>query len=109
MRFVRFAVFVFLFAAAAVAAPVVSINDVNVTEGNSGTTNAVFTVTITGTRASDVTVNWYTYAGTALSGIDYQHTTGVLTFTPSDTQKTLTVPVYGDTAYEPNEYFYVYI
>src|SRR6266542_1262328 len=39
-------------------APTLSINDVSVTEGNSGTTNAVFTVTRTVPTTETATVQW---------------------------------------------------
>ena len=51
--------------------PNVTINNVNVTEGDSGTLNATFTVSLS--KASDlpVTVQWNSQAGTAVAGADY--------------------------------------
>ena len=46
-------------------APCLSIGDVAVTEGNSGTTNAVFTVTLSPASTQTVTVNYATANGTA--------------------------------------------
>jgi len=89
--------------------PVVSINDIRVPEGDSGTTNATFTLTISGARLNNIVVNWFTGAYTASPGSDYVSSSGTVTFTPSDTQKTISVPIIGDTIYEPDEMFYVYL
>jgi Ca2+-binding RTX toxin-like protein len=87
--------------------PTLSINNISVTEGNTGTTNATFTVTLSAASTSAVTVNYATANGTATSGSDYTATTGTLTFNPGNTSKTLTVAVIGDTTFEPNETFFV--
>src|SRR5262249_38355479 len=52
-------------------APTLSINDLTVTEGNAGTSNAVFTVSLTGATALTATVGFATSDGTALAGQDY--------------------------------------
>ncbi|HEV7377640.1 MAG TPA: Calx-beta domain-containing protein [Pyrinomonadaceae bacterium] len=87
--------------------PTLSINDVAVTEGNAGTTNATFTVTLSAASASAVTVKYDTANGTATAGSDYQAATGTLTFAPGDTSKTITVAVNGDTTAEADETFAV--
>ncbi len=92
---------------AAPATPAISINDATVTEGNSGTTNATFTVTLSAPSASTVTVQYNTANGTATAGSDYQAATGTLTFAPNDTSETITVVVNGDTVFESNETFAV--
>ena len=89
--------------------PTVAINDISVPEGNSGTSNANFTVTISGARAANVVINWYTSSSSAFSGSDYVNSSGTVTFTPSDTQKTISVPIIGDTVYESDETFYVFL
>jgi hypothetical protein len=86
--------------------PILSINDVQVVEGNSGTTNAVFTVTLTGATALTATVSFATANNTA-NFSDYQPTAGQLSFSPGETTKTITVAVIGDTINEPNETFFV--
>ncbi|HYC58467.1 MAG TPA: hypothetical protein VEK79_02775, partial [Thermoanaerobaculia bacterium] len=48
--------------------PVLSIDNVAVTEGNAGTTNATFTVTLNPASAGTVTVNYATADGTATAG-----------------------------------------
>ncbi|MDD1429939.1 hypothetical protein MEO42_02175 [Dolichospermum sp. ST_sed6] len=86
-----------------------SINDVTLTEGNSGTKNATFTVTLSGETFQPVTVNYATANGTATAGSDYTATTGTLIFNvnPGETSKKITVPILGDTLVEGNETFFV--
>mgnify|MGYP000184379728 CR=1 FL=1 len=48
--------------------PGVSINDISVTEGNAGTTNATFTLTFTGPAIAGTTVTYETADGTAHAG-----------------------------------------
>src|SRR5439155_5193359 len=84
------------------------ISDATVTEGHSGTVNAVFTVTLAAAPAANVTVNYATADGTAtVAGGDYIATSGALTFTPGQTTKTITVQVKGDRIGELNETFNV--
>ncbi|MCA2668070.1 MAG: VCBS repeat-containing protein [Pseudanabaena sp. M114S2SP2A07QC] len=85
-----------------------TINDVTLTEGNSGTTNAVFTVSLSSAASTVVTVNYATANGTATAGTDYTAIpTTTLTFNPGETSKTITVPVNGDNQVELNETFFV--
>jgi uncharacterized repeat protein (TIGR01451 family) len=92
--------------AAGANAPTLTISDVVVTEGNAGTSNATFSVRLS--RADNVaTVEYATADGTALSGLDYQTTTGILTFNKKETTKTITVPIIGDVVDEPAETFSV--
>jgi large repetitive protein len=87
--------------------PSLSINDVTVTEGNGGTVNAVFTVSLSAASGQTVSVNYATANGTATQPADYTNTTGTLTFNAGITTQTVTVPVIGETAPEPNESFFV--
>lgn len=90
------------------AQPTISIGNVTVAEGNTGTTNAVFTVTLSGTSASSITVAYATASGTAtVAGGDYITTSGTLTFAPGATSQTITVPVGGDVLDEADEQFTV--
>jgi hypothetical protein len=116
-----------------------SINDVTVTEGNDGITNAVFTVSATSGAGSGgagfieavgnlqgsdilsvlptVTLNYTTAEpktpkgdptnDAATAGTDYNPASGQLTFNESETEKTITVEVIGDTQVEPDETFFV--
>jgi hypothetical protein len=88
--------------------PSVAIADATVLEGDTGTLNAVFTITLSGTSANTITVPYTTgTGGTATSGVDYVTKRGTLTFTPGQTTKTVNVQVTGDTLDEPNETFFV--
>jgi uncharacterized protein (TIGR03437 family) len=80
--------------------PALTIDDVTVTEGNSGTTPAVFTVKLSPSSTQTVTVDYTTAPGTAAAGTDYQTASGTLTFNPGDTTKPITVLVNGDTTNE---------
>ena len=87
--------------------PSLSIDDVSVVEGNAGTVNAVFTLTLSAASGQTVSVNYATADGTATQPADYTSTSGSLTFTPGQTTRTLTVPVIGETVPEANETFFV--
>ena len=86
----------------------IAINDVTQAEGNSGTTNFVFTVSLTGAVQGGFTVPFNTTDGTATQPGDYASNSGTLSFTGSASEtKTITVAVVGDTVLEPNETFTV--
>ena len=89
------------------ASPSVTINDVTAAEGNSGTTNFVFTVTSSAISNLPVTVNYTTANGTATAGSDYTAETGSVIIPAGETTATIDVVVTGDTANEPNETFRV--
>ncbi|MEZ5427001.1 MAG: choice-of-anchor Q domain-containing protein [Pyrinomonadaceae bacterium] len=90
-----------------VVAPAISINDVSNNEGDSGTTNFNFTVSLDISPAQTITVDYATANGTATAGSDYTATNGTVTFTAGQQSKTVTVLVNGDTVVEPNETFFV--
>ena len=86
------------------AAPTISINDVSIAEGNAGTTNLLFTVTLSASSAATVSVNYATANGTAqTSDNDYQSASGTLTFNPGELIKTITVVINGDQKTETDE------
>src|SRR5262249_52340358 len=88
--------------------PLVSIDDVEATEGDSGSTLAAFTDSLHAARGKTVTVRAQTADGTATAGSDYGAVGPVtLTFVPGVTSQTVTAPVFGDTSDEPNETFIV--
>jgi Calx-beta domain/Domain of unknown function (DUF4214) len=89
--------------------PSLSISDVSVTEGNSGTTNATFNVTLSAASGQTVTVKAAASGGTATEGQDFQSLSTTLTFTPGQTSKPVTVLVNGDTDVEPDELFSVFL
>ena len=85
--------------------PKFSIDSPTVTEGNSGSVNMTFTVSLTAAGTSQYTVDYAdATTGTATSGTDYTAVpAGTLTFSAGDTSETITVSVTGDTAHEANE------
>ncbi|MGH9557318.1 MAG: Calx-beta domain-containing protein [Terriglobales bacterium] len=88
----------------------VSIDDVTMAEGNSGTTSFDFTVSLSSGSSSDVTVDFATADGTsfpATAGVDYVSNSGTVNFAPPDTSKSITVTVNGDLLDENNETFFV--
>ncbi|MBB6257829.1 uncharacterized protein YhjY with autotransporter beta-barrel domain [Xanthomonas arboricola] len=89
------------------ALPALSIDDVSVNEGNSGTTTATFTVSLSAASGQTVSVNYITADGTATAGSDYAARSGTLTFAPGVTAQGVAITVNGDTAVEPNETFSV--
>lgn len=96
-----------LASAAAVSTPSLSIADASIAEGNSGTSNMAFKVTLSSAATSKVTVRYATASGTASSSSDYTSTSGTLTFAPGVTSQTITVKVAGNTTVEPDETFTV--
>ena len=82
-------------------------SDLRVTEGNNGTTQAIFTVTLSGADSHPVVVNYATHDNSALSGSDYVATSGILIFQPGQTTKDISVTINGDTQFEPDEQFFV--
>ncbi|HET9315633.1 MAG TPA: zinc-dependent metalloprotease family protein, partial [Vicinamibacteria bacterium] len=88
--------------------PNASIADVTVTEGNAGNTPALFTVSLSGTSGSPITVDYATANGTAtVASNDYLAASGTLTFAPGQTSRVVTVSVVGDLTPELNETFFV--
>ncbi|HEY0171893.1 MAG TPA: DUF4394 domain-containing protein [Pyrinomonadaceae bacterium] len=86
--------------------PTLSVADVTVSEGDTGAL-AIFTVTLSPARNVTVTAQYITSNGTASAGSDYEAVSGTLTFAAGQTSRTITVPVVGDDAPEPDETFFV--
>jgi hypothetical protein len=92
----------------------ISAQNVSMPEGNSGTTNMTFTVTLSRPSTQTITVAYNTTDGTATAGSDYQAKSGTLTFpavtnlnniTTANTTQTVVVPIFGDTTPEATETF----
>ncbi len=84
-----------------------NIADSTVTEGDSGSVTAVFTVTLAPTSTTTVEVDYATVDETATGGVDYTPVSDTLTFNPGETEKLISVSVTGDTDDELNETFRV--
>jgi Tol biopolymer transport system component len=85
----------------------VTLNNVTLAEGNSGTTNFIFTATLDNAVQGGFTVNYLTNDDSAtVANNDYANSTGLLTFVgvANETQ-IITVPINGDTIVEADETF----
>jgi Calx-beta domain/FG-GAP-like repeat len=90
------------------AVPTLSISDVTRKEGRKGTTSFTFTVALSAPSSQVVTVHFATADGTALvADNDYLSNSGMLTFQPGQTSKSVTVSVRGDKKAEADETFFV--
>jgi hypothetical protein len=86
------------------AVPTLSIDDVAVSEGNTGTATLGFTVSLSAASGQTVTVAYATANGTAtIADGDYLDCSGTLTFAPGVTTQPVSVTVNGDTRNEANE------
>lgn len=88
------------------AAGSVSINDIQISEGDSGTKIASFTLTrVGGTAAFDV--NYATANGSASAPGDYVDASGTISFGAGASSKTLSIVINGDSSVENDETFLV--
>lgn len=83
--------------------PTISVGDASVAEGNSGTTQMNFTVSLSKATTGPVTVGYSTANGTATAGSDYVAKSGTITFAAGETQKTISITVNGDKIAELHE------
>ncbi len=89
------------------ATSTLAINDVSITEGNSGTATMTFTVT-RNNSATALSVDYATADGTATQPGDYTSTLGTLTFTAGGVlSQPVSVTIQGDTISEPDETLFV--
>ncbi len=84
----------------------VTIGNARVIEGNVGSTNALFTVSLSAASTSAITVSYATESGSA-NPVDYASQSGAIVFSPGQTSRVIAVPVNGDTDVEPDETFSV--
>ena len=90
----------------ALPAPALSVSDVSIVEGDSGSSFAVFTVSLDAARAdADVQFTFATTDGSAIAGSDYTATTGTGTIPAGSLATTISVPVTPETLYEQDETF----
>lgn len=95
------------------AVPTIVPGTVTAAEGSSGTTTLSLPVTLSNPSSRTVTASWSTIRPGGLSGApadtpsDYLAASGIVTFAPGQTAKTVTVTINGDTTDEPDEYLLV--
>jgi hypothetical protein len=92
--------------------PAMTINNVSLPEGDSGTKDFTFSVTLSNPSSASISASWnVTQYGSApaLAGSDYVEpaTTPPVNFAPGETSKTITIQVIGDPTQEPDEQFLV--
>ena len=87
--------------------PILSINNVIAAEGDTQTTDLIFTVSLSAPTDQTVTVDFSTVSNTAAEGIDYIRNSGTLAFAPGVTEQTIAVQVEGDREIEADENFFV--
>ncbi|MCX7421931.1 MAG: hypothetical protein NT013_20625 [Planctomycetia bacterium] len=81
------------------------VNDLTITEGDSGTFTVTFTVGLTSAGTQTVMVDYSTAAGTATAGTDFQSVAGTLIFPAGVTSQTVAVQIINDTTTEGTETF----
>lgn len=89
------------------AEPTMAIADLTLTEGNSGTKLAAFTLSLSAPSGKTVTAAYATANGSATAGADYVATTGTATVAPGAMSTVVNVTINGDTAFELDETFQV--
>ena len=93
---------------APVTPPQVVVGDVSVVKPRSSSVFALFPVSLSVTSATQIKVFWTTTNGTATTASgDYASRYGTLTFNPGTLCLTCSVPVTGNTLYQPDRYFSV--
>ena len=85
--------------------PEITTTGFTITEGNDGTKEANFTVSLSAISSKPVTVDFATGDNTAIAGFDYVAKSGTLTFAPGELSKNITVEIVGDLLDELDEVF----
>ena len=83
--------------------PRISVADVAIAEGDSGTKSLSFVLTLSVPSGRSVSVNYATADVTATAGSDYVAKSGTATFAAGTTSQTVSITVNGDAAAEINE------
>lgn len=87
------------------ARPTISINDVAKIEPFSGSSNAVFTISLSQVWPTSVSVDYLAEPQTADAGLDFTVVSGTLTIPANTPNGQIAVPVLADSTPEPNETF----
>ncbi|MFM9963682.1 MAG: choice-of-anchor Q domain-containing protein [Planctomycetaceae bacterium] len=85
----------------------VSISDVTLAEGNSGSTAFTFTLTLNQASVEAVRINYVLQGDTAFAGEDFINQSGTVVFAAGTMIQTIVVNVNGDTSIEATEQFFV--
>ncbi|MFN6162793.1 MAG: Calx-beta domain-containing protein [Planctomycetota bacterium] len=87
----------------------VTITGASVIEGDAGTKTVQVDVSLSNPSDSRITIDFGSYDGSAVAGLDYVSQTGTLVFEPGEMVKKIDYQVIGDTIDEPGEDFEVYL
>ncbi len=87
--------------------PSLTIGDVSLLEGSTGTTSFVFPVVLSQAALYDVSVSYATQNGTATAGIDYASAVGSLLLPAGTLSGTIPITVVAETLVEADETFFV--
>lgn len=85
--------------------PDLSISDLSMNEGDIGTTSFDFPVTLSKPSSLPISIHYQTIDGTGAAGRDYAAVDDTLVIPPLQAGGVISVPVTGDTMYEPNRTF----
>ncbi len=83
----------------------ITVADATTVEPDAGSSNAVFTLTLSQPSAVPVTLSYSAASGSALAGSDFEPVAGSITFDSGVVTQTVLVPVIGDLLIEPDEMF----
>jgi len=89
--------------------PYLTINDISVIEGPSGTSDVDFTVTLSQASNQQVFFQYAAAPGTATQNVDYMNVFGGALIAPGGTKFNISVPIVGDQIPEANETFFINI
>jgi chitinase len=87
--------------------PALSVSNVTSAEGNSGTSYAKFTISLSRPKSEAITVDFETDNGTAIAPADYRSKSGTKVFLPGQTTKTVSVAIVADSTQESAETFFL--
>ncbi|NJO96443.1 MAG: hypothetical protein HC764_10810 [Pleurocapsa sp. CRU_1_2] len=83
--------------------PSITIENISVTEGDGGTSNATITINLNRPSSLPIRVDYATANDTAIVGSDYEALSGTVDFAPGETSKTIEIAIAGDTIDEFDE------
>jgi YVTN family beta-propeller protein len=85
--------------------PRISVDPVQIAEGDSGSSVAIFTVRLSRAYPEAITFSFSTVDGSAVASVDYGAQSGERTFLPGETELQIAISIYGDTQDEGDESF----
>jgi hypothetical protein len=89
--------------------PAIRISNPFIYEGDVGTKNMDFVVTLTAQSGRTVTVNYTSADGTALESMDYTAVSGTLTFLEGEIEKIIQLPILSETLEESDETVHIHL